>query len=33
MINDQQTYTIVMLSTEQDFLPHEMVFPLNKMIF
>jgi protein tyrosine phosphatase len=25
MVNDQQTYTIVMLSTEQDFLPHEMV--------
>uniref|UniRef100_A0A914L344 protein-tyrosine-phosphatase n=1 Tax=Meloidogyne incognita TaxID=6306 RepID=A0A914L344_MELIC len=27
MINDQQTYTIVMLSTEQDFLPHEMYWP------
>lgn len=27
MVNDQQTYTIVMLSTEQDFLPHEMYWP------
>uniref|UniRef100_A0A914HQ12 protein-tyrosine-phosphatase n=1 Tax=Globodera rostochiensis TaxID=31243 RepID=A0A914HQ12_GLORO len=27
MINDQQSYTIVMLSTEQDFLPHELYWP------